>query len=297
MSDRGCAPFVKWAGGKKQLLTELNSHIPEGFGKTITKYAEPFVGGGAFLFLILKTYSLDSVYISDINKSLITTFKIVRDNVDDLIEQLENLQKQYIPLEKEARKTLYYEKRERYNQLIKFQNDGLELASLFIFLNRTCFNGLYRVNAKNEFNVPMGDYANPLICDEQLLREDSEALKKTNIVCANYKDSNTFIDEKTFVYFDPPYRPLNVSASFTSYSSDGFTDKDQIELACYAKELSNKGALILLSNSDPKNTNPDDNFFDDLYNDFKIERIFANRNISSTVEGRKKITELLICNY
>ncbi len=297
MKDRFCAPFIKWAGGKKQLLPELGSHIPEGFGKTITKYAEPFVGGGAFLFFLLKKYHLESVYISDINKSLITAYETVRDNVDGLIAQLDRLQEQYIPLEKEARKTFYYEKREHYNQLNKSQNDSLELASLFIFLNRTCFNGLYRVNTKNEFNVPMGEYKNPLICDEQLLKENSEALKNTNIVCANYKESASFIDEKTFVYFDPPYRPLNSTASFTSYSSNGFTDKDQVELASYAKELSNRGVKVLLSNSDPKNADLKDNFFDDLYNDFTIERIFANRNISSTVEGRRKITELLICNY
>ena len=297
MSDRGCAPFVKWAGGKKQLLPELISHIPEGFGKTITKYAEPFVGGGAFLFSILKAYELEAVYVSDINSSLITTYKTIRDKVDDLVEHLEKLQNQYLNQEKDARKIFYYEKRERYNQLVKAQNNGLELASLFIFLNRTCFNGLYRVNTKNEFNVPMGDYANPLICDEKLLRENSKALKNTNIVCANYKDSSSFIDEKTFVYFDPPYRPLNVTASFTSYAVDGFTDTNQIELADYAKKLSARGVKVLLSNSDPKNANPDDNFFDDLYSDFKIERIFAKRNISSKVEGRKKISELLICNY
>ena len=297
MSDRGCAPFVKWAGGKKQLLPELISHIPEGFGKTITKYAEPFVGGGAFLFSILKTYELEAVYVSDINSSLITTYKTIRDKVDDLVEHLEKLQNQYLNQEKDARKIFYYEKRERYNQLVKAQNNGLELASLFIFLNRTCFNGLYRVNAKNEFNVPMGDYSNPLICDKELLKEDSESLKKTDIVCANYKASSSFIDEKTFVYFDPPYRPLNVTANFTSYAVDGFTDINQIELADYAKKLSARGVKVLLSNSDPKNVNPSDNFFDDLYSDFKIERIFAKRNISSKVEGRKKISELLICNY
>ena len=297
MSDRGCAPFIKWAGGKKQLLAELIEHIPEGFGKTITKYAEPFVGGGAFLFSILKTYNLENVYISDINSSLIVTYKAIRDNVDGLIEHLARLQNDYKSQNQEARKLFYYGKRERYNQLVKTQNNGLELASLFIFLNRTCFNGLYRVNAKNEFNVPMGNYRNPIICDEQLLREDSEALKGINIVCLNYKESSSFIDERTLVYFDPPYRPLNVTASFTSYTTDGFTDKDQIKLANYAKELSNRGAKILLSNSDPKNVSSEDNFFDDLYSDFKIERIFAKRNISSKVEGRKKITELLICNY
>lgn len=297
MKERGCAPFVKWAGGKKQLLPELISHLPEGFGKAITKYAEPFVGGGAFLFSILGSYALDEVYVCDINQSLITTYKIIRDNVDNLVESLFILQTQFVPLEKEARKMFYYQKRDRYNELVLTQNNGLELASLFIFLNRTCFNGLYRVNKKNQFNVPMGDYTNPLICDEQLLRKDSEVLKNTNIICANYKESASSIDERTFVYFDPPYRPLNTTASFTSYSSTGFTDKDQIELAHYVTELTMRGAKVLLSNSDPKNNNPNDDFFDDLYSNFRIERIFANRNISSTVEGRKKISELLISNY
>lgn len=288
---------MKWAGGKKQLLPELIAHIPEGFGKTITKYAEPFVGGGAFLFSILCSYNLDAVYISDINKTLITTYKTVRDRVDDLVEELSRLQEQFKSLEKESQKTFYYEKREQYNQLIEKQNDVLKVASLFIFLNRTCFNGLYRVNARNKFNVPMGDYVNPLICDEQLLRNDSKALQNTDIVCADYKKTTSFMDEKTFVYFDPPYRPLNTTASFTSYSSGGFTDKDQIKLANYTRELSINGIKFLLSNSDPKNTSLNDNFFDDLYSEFKIERIFANRNISSKVEGRKKISELLIYNY
>ncbi|MGI6480382.1 MAG: DNA adenine methylase [Sphaerochaetaceae bacterium] len=289
-------PFVKWAGGKGQLVPRLREIYPGGLGITITKYAEPFVGGGALLFDILSSYQLEAVFISDINAELINTYQAIRDNAEDLIELLGSYEEEYIPLENDDRKTYFYLKRERFNALMSSPL-GLESAALFIFLNRTCFNGLYRVNSKGFFNVPMGSYKNPTICDTNNLRNLANALSNVEIVCGDYRQSYNFIDDKTFAYFDPPYRPLNATSTFTSYTENGFDDEAQKELAEYLGELNIKGAQIALSNSDPKNTDPEDNFFDDLYSNFNINRVEASRMINSKAEGRGKISELLITNF
>lgn len=225
-------PFLKWAGGKGQLIKEIEQYYPFGNSK-ITKYAEPFVGGGAVLFDILSRYDLKEVYISDINAELINTYRMIRDDIDALIEMLYAMQSDFIPLDTDNRKAYYMQKRERFNDL-KINGDeniNIEKAALMIFLNKTCFNGLYRVNKKGLFNVPMGSYKNPLICDENNLREVSEKLQKVKIVCGDYKKSADFIDENTFVYFDPPYRPITDTASFTAYTETLFNDDTQIELA------------------------------------------------------------------
>lgn len=292
-------PFVKWAGGKGQLLTDIRKTYPDELGKSIKKYAEPFVGGGAVLFDILSTYDLDAVYISDINAELVNTYRIIRDNVSGLIEMLTELQATYLPIDDEARKVFYYEKRDRFNEL-KVNGDSainLESAALFIFLNRTCFNGLYRVNRKNLFNVPVGSYKKPTICDTHNLTAISKALQKVTIVCGDYRESGDFIDADTFVYFDPPYRPLNATSSFTSYTEDEFDDTAQRELAEYVQKLDEKGACVVVSNSDPKNVNPDDDFFDALYARQQVNRVWATRMINSNASSRGKISELLICNY
>lgn len=290
-------PFVKWAGGKSQLLDEIRTRYPEETGRTIVKYAEPFVGGGAVLFDVLNRYAFEQVYISDINFELITTYKHIRDNVDNLIDVLSELQKSYWKADSAQRSDIYYDMRNRFNAKKTQGDSSLELASSFIFLNKTCFNGLYRVNAKGLFNVPIGSYKQPLICDEVNLKAVSFCLKETRIVCADYKESVKFIDDKTLVYIDPPYRPLSGSANFTTYAKGGFDDSDQIELAQFIQELSKKGAYVIASNSDPKNSNADDNFFDDLYQRQRIARINANRMINSSAKGRGKIKELLITNY
>ncbi|MDR1801186.1 MAG: DNA adenine methylase [Lachnospiraceae bacterium] len=290
-------PFVKWAGGKAQILEEIRRLYPSGLGETITKYAEPFVGGGAVLFDILSKYQLEEVYISDINRELIVTYTHIRDNASELVDELRTIEREYLPFSEDERKTYYYNKRERYNNLKAKSHTGVELAALFIFLNRTCFNGLYRVNSKGGFNVPMGSYKNPTICDESNLIAVSERLQNVQIVCGDYRESRKFIDKRTFAYFDPPYRPLSDTASFTSYARDGFDDKNQMELARFIKELSKKGACVVASNSDPKNTNESDNFFDDLYNSLSIARISASRAINSVGEKRGRISELLITNY
>lgn len=285
-------PFIKWAGGKSSSLNDIRRFYPE----KIKKYCEPFVGGGAVLFDVLDKFSPEEVYISDLNKELVNLYKMIRDDVEDLIVFLQKMQDEYIPLDGDARKEYYYEKREEYNQYIAEGKAKIYGSALFIFLNRTCFNGLYRVNSSGFFNVPSGRYKNPKICDGENLRNVSKSLKNVKIYYAGYDESYDFIDEDTFVYFDPPYRPLTETSSFTSYSKDNFDDKQQIELAKYYKKISDKGAAALLSNSDPKNVNSEDNFFDDLYEDFNIYRIKSKRRINSKGDKRGEITELLISN-
>ena len=293
-----CKPFIKWVGGKGQLLSEINKLYPVELGKNINKYAEIFLGGGAVLFDILSKYKLDEVYISDKNLELINTYKSIRDNVDILIKSLKEMEEQYIPLDNENRKDYYYKKREEYNSLkINSEVNNIEKAVLFIFLNKTCFNGLYRVNKKGEFNVPMGAYKKPKICDEENLKNVSLTLRNVKIVYADYRKSEKFIDGKTFVYIDPPYRPLNITSSFTSYTENDFNDKEQIELAEYINVLNKKGAKIVISNSDPKNNDIDDNFFDKLYDNYNINRVKATRMLNSNASLRGAINELLITNY
>ena len=290
-------PFLKWAGGKGQLLTEIGKYYPFAEKKHIKKYAEPFVGGGAVLFDILNKHTVDEVYISDINAELINTYITIRDNSDELISRLKTMESDYLAKDADARKKTYLEARAHFNAL---KRDGIrdaEAAALMIFLNRTCFNGLYRVNKAGDYNVPMGVYKNPQICNEDNLLNVSKKLQNANIVCGDYKDSASFIDDKTFVYFDPPYRPLTKTANFTSYTEQLFDDNKQLELANFVQDLDNKGALIVISNSDPKNTDENDNFFDDAYSKQNIRRVAANRMINRNSDARGKINELLIANF
>ena len=296
--ENSVKPFLKWAGGKGQLIKEIEKYYPFENVK-INKYAEPFVGGGAVLFDILSKFDLDEIYISDINAELINTYIIVRDYIDKLIHLLISYQEDYVPLDTDNRKKYYIAKRERFNDIKVNGNeaDNIEKAALMIFLNKTCFNGLYRVNRKGLFNVPMGAYKNPLICDEKKLRAVSEKLQNVKIVCEDYKKSDDFIDENTFVYFDPPYRPLTETSNFTAYTENLFDDEKQIELANFVERINNKGAMVVVSNSDPKNTNKEDEFFDKIYAIHKIKRVEATRMINCNSDARGRIKELLISNF
>lgn len=291
-------PFLKWAGGKGQLIHEIENFYPFTSG-IIKKYAEPFVGGGAILFDILSKYELEQVYISDVNTELINTYLNIRDNIDSLIYRLNAIQDMFLSLDPEHRKSYYIEKRTLFNNLkINANTDiNIEKSVLMIFLNKTCFNGLFRVNKKGLFNVPMGAYKNPMICDEDNLRTVSNKLQRVNIVCGDYKESADFIDKSTFVYFDPPYRPLTSTAHFTAYTENLFNDDKQIELAKFVDEMNEKGAKILVSNSDPKNSNSEDNFFDNIYSNYNIKRVEATRMINCDSKSRGKIRELLISNF
>ena len=289
-------PFVKWVGGKSQLVDEIEKMLPSDGEKVLTKYAEPMVGGGALFFNILSKYDFEELYISDINAELINAYRAVKDDVDNLIAKLNEMQMTFLPMAENGRKYFYYNVREKFNSTVLSEETSTEKAAQFIFLNKTCFNGLYRVNRKGQFNVPMGAYKNPSICDDENLRNIHEALQNVTIVCGDYSLSKSFIDKDTFVYLDPPYRPISETSAFTSYNSESFDDNEQIRLARFIDEINKSGAKIVLSNSDPKNVNEDDNFFDDLYKNYKINRVKATRMINSKADKRGKINELLIYN-
>ncbi|MGL4209740.1 MAG: DNA adenine methylase [Candidatus Adiutrix sp.] len=291
-------PFVKWAGGKGQLLGDIRRRYPQDLGTKFTKYCEPFVGGGAVLFDVL-SYDFDRIYISDTNRELINTYSTIKNNLTALTDVLATLQTEFHPIDTDGRKTYYYARRDEFNDL-KINVDAttnIRKAALFIFLNRTCFNGLFRVNAKGLYNVPMGAYKMPLICDEGNLRELSQALQSVEIHWGDYRNSLEFIDDKTFVYIDPPYRPLTATANFTAYNETPFDDSEQIALARFVDDISGRGAKVVVSNSDPKNSDSDDEFFDDLYGAFTIDRVSAKRMINCNGENRGNISELLICNW
>jgi len=298
-------PFLKWAGGKKQLLNEFEMRFPNEL-KTgeIRRYVEPFVGGGAVFFSNSSKNQFKKCYIFDINEELILTYKVVKKDVDDLIKILRTLESGFLKLNMKQRESYYYAVRAKFNEnkaKLNFNryncNNWIERAAQIIFLNKTCFNGLFRVNSNGEFNVPFGKYKNPTILNEDNLRKASRILKNTQIKIGDFTECEKFINNHTFVYLDPPYRPLNQTSSFTSYSKTNFTEDDQIRLAEFYKTINAKGAKLMLSNSDPKNEKPDDNFLDQLYSDFKIERVPARRAINCNGEKRGAISELIITNY
>ncbi|MDR1112100.1 MAG: DNA adenine methylase [Deltaproteobacteria bacterium] len=287
-------PFLKWAGGKTQILDQIRARYPDGLGTSLNRYAEPFVGSGAVLFDVLSRYELSEVYIGDVNRELINCYTLIRDRVDEVVSHLQAMERVYLPGGEQFRKDFYEKARKKFNCLKSMPSDGTELAALFIYLNHTCFNGLYRVNSYGNFNVPMGSYKNPTICDDRNLRAVSQALAGVTISCVEYGQSRSFINPNTFVYIDPPYRPLSSTSRFTSYAQCVFGDHQQAELARFVDAIVDDGAYVLVSNSDPKNTDPSDDFFDDLYVNHAIERIKAVRVINSVASGRGAITELLI---
>jgi len=290
-------PFVKWVGGKGQLVGELEKFIPVDGEKVLTKYAEPFVGGGALLFNILSKYDFENIYISDINTELVNAYNVIKNDVYTLIDDLSKLQEHYLSLNNDERKDYYYNARNKFNDLKLSNKTAVQKAALFIFLNKTCFNGLYRVNRNGQFNVPMGAYKKPTICDKDNLIRVAEALQNVTIVCGDYSLSKDFIDKDTLVYLDPPYRPISETASFTSYNADVFNDNEQIRLSHFVDDVNAIGAKLILSNSDPKNVDQNDDFFEQLYSQYKINKVEATRMINSNSEKRGKINELLICNY
>lgn len=301
-------PFIKWAGGKTQLLEILQENFPTKKGdkkNKIIRYIEPFIGGGALFFDIIKynrEYDFQEIIINDINFKLINVYRILRSNVEGLIKKLEFLKQEYLSLSSlEEKEKMFYRIRAEFNSNMKNRKNE---AAYFIFLNKTCYNGLYRENSSGGFNVPFGQSKNPSFYDEKSLREISKLLNMKNksgkkivkIYNQSYIYLEKYIKKNTFVYMDPPYRPITKSG-FTSYSKSGFNDNDQKQLAKFCEIINKKGGKFLLSNSDPKNYDPNDSFFDELYSDFEIKRIFASRNINSNGSGRGKISEILVKNY
>ena len=290
-------PFLKWAGGKGQLLEQLASFLPALIHNEQFTYIEPFVGGGAMLFFMLRNFpNMRQVVINDVNEDLISTYRIIRDEVEPLIDVLAEMEKNYFALETEdGRREMFLAIRDQYNSEY---STSIMRSAYMLFLNRTCFNGLYRVNARGLFNVPFGKYKNPKICNADLLREDSRILNtvEVEICCGDYHQTERFIDGLTFFYLDPPYRPLSETSSFTAYAKGDFNDDNQRELADFCHLLSERGCLWMQSNADCSAKNPADTFFEELYHDFTIERVYASRNINANASKRGKLTELLIHN-
>jgi DNA adenine methylase len=297
-------PILKWAGGKSQLIEKITKSLPDELltGKLI-RYAEPFIGGGAIFFHIAQNYPVQEAYISDQNHELVVLYTSIQKQVENVIQLLSSIQANYFCLSPEQQKEYFYNTRQDYNRKHRttnyeeFAGGWIERTAQMIFLNRTCYNGLFRVNSKGEFNVPFGDYKNPRICDEENLKAVSQVLRDTIIKLADFTECESFVDKNTFVYFDPPYRPISKTASFTAYSKNSFDDKEQTRLAGFFRELDTKGAKLMLSNSDPKNINPEDDFFDCLYAGYNIQRVSASRMINSKASKRGSIYELLITNY
>lgn len=290
-------PFLKWAGGKTQLIQEIQSSLPIQIKSDKFTYIEPFVGSGAILFWMLNEFpNLEKAVINDVNTDLINTYRTIASKPNELISVLNTLQNEYHSLvnDQEKKKEYYYDKRKLFNKR-ELEQSGQ--AALFIFLNRTCFNGLYRVNRKNEFNVPMGSYKQPTICNSENLLAVHNALQKVEILCGDFEETLNHTSANSFFYFDPPYKPLSETSSFNSYAKDEFNDLEQIRLRDFCQKLEDLDHNWMLSNSDVKGKNPDDNFFDDLYANFFIERVEAKRSINANPSKRGKLNELLITNY
>ena len=271
-------PFLKWAGGKRQLINQYkNLQIlpPNNFNYN-SNYFEPFLGGGAIFFHLNHQNS----FLSDLNEELVITYNAIKNNVLELISSL-----------KCHKNNLEYFKEIRSLKISEMNN--LEIASRFIYLNKTCFNGMYRVNKSGQFNTPFGNYENPMICDIENLLSVSKSLKYTSIKHSHFREIKKFIKTGDFIYFDPPYDPISKTSQFTSYTKFNFSEQDQIELRDFAYQLSKSGCYVMLSNSDT-------NFINSIYSElpnFKIHKVFASRSINSVADKRGKINELVITNY
>ncbi|MEA5580767.1 DNA adenine methylase [Nodularia harveyana UHCC-0300] len=297
-------PFLKWAGGKSQLIKQMDNLFPNKLlNGTIKKYVEPFVGGGAVFWYMADKYQIPELFIYDINVELVIAYKTIKYHVDDVISILSDIETKFLSFDEIQRNKYFYNVRIQFNQrkqyidLQTYNLEWVERTAQLIFLNKTCFNGLFRVNSKGDFNVPIGKYKKPSICDRQNLKTAAQVLQRTHISHGDFSKCENFVDNDTLVYFDPPYRPISHTSSFTAYSQQTFNDSEQLRLRDFFTKLDKKGALLVLSNSDPKNENENDNFFETAYADYHIERVKAKRNINSNGLKRKPINELLIMNY
>ena len=295
-------PIIKWVGGKTQLLNTINDNLPQNISNFNT-YMEPFIGGAAVLFYIVpKLPNIKNVFINDLNYKLTNLYTVVKNKHLKLINQLKTIQEEY--RKSEDPKMFYYNTRDSFNIYdMNMEPDADVLhAAEFIFLNKTCFNGLYRENSKGEFNVPWNKNVNVCICDEENIKAVHNFFIKYNVQISTgtynefFKDKELYI-KNAFVYMDPPYRPITKSSAFTSYTKSGFNDDSQKDLKVWFDVLTSDCAYCMLSNSDPKNSDVNDTFFDDLYSDYNIIRVNAKRSINSKGNGRGNITEILVKNY
>lgn len=298
-------PFLKWVGGKTQLIEQLDSNVPpELRDGQISRYIEPFVGGGSFFFHIAQKYSLKDLIISDSNQDLILAYWTIKDRVDVLVNELQDIQQRYLSLSDESkREEYYYKTRTLFNKqksdlnLQTYSEDWVKRTAQLIFLNKTCFNGLFRVNASGLFNVAFGKYTNPKICDPNNLEAVSKILETTQILLGDFSCVLEHVDADSFVYLDPPYRPISSTSNFTGYSPGTFTPEDQERLAKFCQHADDLGAKLMISNSDPNNIVSEDTYFEDLYPGYQIKRAMANRMVNCKADKRGKISELIIMNY
>jgi DNA adenine methylase len=294
-------PFVKWAGGKGKLLDTIDNKIPREFLDGPVTYIDPFVGGGAVMFHILKNHpNFNRVIINDINPALINCYRIIQQRPNQLIEGLRDLENQYYACQnREERVILYTQMRDAYNSP-ELNRNSLRAAVLFMFLNKTCFNGLYRENKDGAFNVPLGSYVRPTICNEEIIQSAHQTLQGVTILCGDYRRVIRHInwEENNFFYFDPPYRPLLGATNFNDYSRNDFGDTQQEELAEFCDLIHQHGGRFLLSNSDSE-IEPGVNYFERLYHHegYVFEKIFAPRYINAYVSKRENASEVLIHNY
>lgn len=293
-------PFLKWAGGKGQLLSQLDQHLPAELEQQQFTYIEPFVGGGAMLFHMLRKFpNISKAVINDINPYLVTAYRVIKEQPDELIKRLSKLEQDYFSQsDEETKKEYFLNVRNVFNETTL---DVIDRTKYLMFLNRTCFNGLYRVNAKGKFNVPFGKNLHPTICNADTIIADSELLNRVDVTILNgdFEDTANYMEEGlNFFYFDPPYRPLNATSSFNSYAKEEFNDDEQTRLRDFCARIhQNNNVRWMLSNADCSAKNPEDTFFESIYADFNIHRVYASRAINANPEKRGKLTELLIKNY
>lgn len=287
-------PFLKWAGGKSQLIKQIDRHLPlELKNGSLQRYIAGFVGSGALFFYIAQSYEIEEYLIFDINPELIIAYQTIKDNLCDLLEILSKIETEYLILNEEKQKEYFYQMRSQFNLLRKQTNPNkIEITAQLIFLNRTCFNGLFRVNSRGEFNVPCGKYKNPTICNSANLKAVSQILQKSHIQLGDFTECQKYVNKKSFVYFDPPYKPISKTSNFTAYAKENFDDQEQLRLRDFFTLLDRKGAKLMLSNSDVR-----DGFFENAYREYLIKKVQASRNINSNGQKRGKINELLIMNY
>ncbi|MDR0900915.1 MAG: DNA adenine methylase [Methanobrevibacter sp.] len=276
MSNNFVCPVVKWVGGKRQLLSTLDKYIPSNFDA----YCEPFIGGGALLFHLKPSVAI----ANDVNSELINMYKIIKSNVDELIDDLSTYKNEA---------DYFYEIRSLDRNKKEYEKlSDVKKASRLLYLNKTCFNGLFRVNKSGEFNTPFGRYKNPNIVNKTILMAVSDFFNENDVIFYNFDFEKVLdkLEENTFVYLDPPYDPISDTSSFTGYNKGGFDKKEQARLKKSCDKLNSKGIKFLLSNS---NTD----FINELYKDYKIEKVKAKRSVNSVASKRGEIDEVLIRNY
>ena len=292
---------IKWAGGKSKLAPVIEEQILQNLTmESIDTYVEPFLGGGSFFFYMTQKYNFKNIIISDINAELINLYKVIQQQPKSLIDGAQKIQDTYNDLNNlEQKADFFYDIRTKYNNSI-ISDKQLQLditqAVYFLFLNKVGFNGLYRVNSKGLYNVPFGKREKAVLFKESNILGVSELLKDVQILNCDYDETIEFASKNSLFYFDAPYRPLSDSSSFTSYAKSDFNDDSQVKLAEYCQTIHKLGAKFALSNSDPKNHDLEDNFFDDLYSGFTINRIYARRMIGAKTVSRGKVSEILVTN-